>query len=315
MSSLYATKFPEPMFRADLDASASPAESRAYEILEPLSASCPLVFSSPHSGCDYPDDFVATSRLDPLTLRRSEDAHVDVLFRSVVDFGAPLLRALFPRAYVDPNREPYELDPRMFEGKLPPYANTRSPRVAVGLGTIPRVVSETNEIYLHKLPVAEALARIDRLYKPYHRALRGLLERALANWGAVVLVDCHSMPSFTTHAPKGIDRRRADVVLGDRFGTSCDPAIHEILEATLRAHGLSVHKNSPYAGGFITEHYGNPDVGANAIQIEINRALYVDEATLKLRSDHVSLILALNAAVGALAAYAADAFRLRPAAE
>ena len=184
------------------------------------------------------------------------------------------MRAHFPRCYVDVNREPYELDPRMFEGRLPSFANTRSMRVAGGLGTVARVVGDAQEIYDQRISVDDALRRIENLYKPYHRALRRLFTRVHREFGAAMLIDCHSMPSST--GPKD-ERPRADVVLGDRYGTSCVAAVSETIEATLRQLGYAVSRNKPYAGGFITEHYGNPAAGLHAIQLEFNRALYMDE--------------------------------------
>src|SRR5438045_850166 len=245
-----------------------------FEILEPAQWRGPVLFNSPHSGCIYPRDFLATTRLDLVTLRRSEDSFVDELALGVVKSGFPLMRAHFPRCFVDVNREPYELDPRMFDGRLPSFANTRSMRVAGGLGTVARVVGDAQEIYDQRIPVDDALRRIEGLYKPYHRALRRLLTRVHRDFGAAVLVDCHSMPS--TAGAKD-DRPRADVVLGDRYGTSCVPIVSEIAEATFRELGYVVSRNKPYAGGFITEHYGNPAAGLHSIQIEINRALYMDE--------------------------------------
>ncbi len=245
-----------------------------FEILEPTVWCGPVVFNSPHSGCVYPRAFLASARLDLPTLRRSEDSFVDELFAGVVGGGHPLMRAHFPRCFVDVNREPYELDPRMFDGRLPSFANTRSMRVAGGLGTVARVVGESQEIYERRIPVDDALRRIESLYKPYHRALRRLLTRVHREFGATILVDCHSMPSSA--GPRD-ERPRADVVLGDRYGTSCTPAVSEIIEATLRELGYTVSRNKPYAGGFITEHYGNPAAGVHAIQFELNRALYMDE--------------------------------------
>jgi N-formylglutamate deformylase len=215
-----------------------------------------------------------TSRLDLATLRRSEDSFVDELIAGVVARGHPLVRAHFPRCYVDVNREPYELDPRMFDGRLPSFANTRSMRVAGGLGTVARVVGDAQEIYDQRISVAEALKRIDGLYKPYHRTLRRVFMRLHRDFGAAVLIDCHSMPSATGAKD---ERPRADFVLGDRYGTSCVPQVAETIEATMREFGYAVSRNKPYAGGFITEHYGNPTAGLHAIQLEINRALYMDE--------------------------------------
>src|SRR5881398_983564 len=245
-----------------------------FEILEPTEWRGPVIFNSPHSGSVYARSFLSSSRLDLATLRRSEDSFVDELCLGAVRRGYPLLRAHFPRCYVDVNREPYELDPRMFEGRLPSFANTRSMRVAGGLGTVARVVGDAQEIYRQRIPVDDAIRRIEGLYKPYHRALRRVFTRIHRDFGAAILIDCHSMPSS---AGSKDERPRADVVLGDRYGTSCVALVAETVEATLRGQGYSVSRNKPYAGGFITEHYGNPAAGLHAIQIEINRALYMDE--------------------------------------
>jgi N-formylglutamate deformylase len=245
-----------------------------FEVLEPADWRGAVVFNSPHSGQVYPRGFLAACRLDLGTLRRSEDSFVDDLVRGVVGRGYPLMLAHFPRCYVDVNREPYELDPRMFDGRLPSFANTRSMRVAGGLGTVARVVGDAQEIYRQRIPVDDALRRIEGLYKPYHRSLRRLFTRIHRDFGAAVLVDCHSMPS--TAGAKD-ERPRADIVLGDRYGTSCVAAVSEAVEDCLRQAGYSVSRNKPYAGGFITEHYGNPAAGLHAIQLELNRALYMDE--------------------------------------
>jgi N-formylglutamate deformylase len=245
-----------------------------FEIIEPAHCAGPVLFNSPHSGSVYPREFLATARIDLATLRRSEDSFVDDLVAGVVGHGYPLMRAHFPRCFVDVNREPFELDPRMFEGRLPSFANTRSMRVAGGLGTVARVVGDAQEIYDRRIPVDDALSRIESLYKPYHRALRRLFTRIHRDFGAAVLVDCHSMPSTGGHKD---ERPRPEFVLGDRYGTSCVAAVSECVEKELRALGYSVSRNKPYAGGFITEHYGNPAAGLHAIQLEINRALYMDE--------------------------------------
>ncbi len=245
-----------------------------FEALEPAACRGPVLFNSPHSGRVYPEGFLLASRLDLATLRRSEDSFVDDLIAGLVERGHPIMRAHFPRCYVDVNREPYELDPRMFEGRLPSFANTRSMRVAGGLGTVARVVGDAQEIYDQRISVAVALRRIELLYKPYHRALRRLFMRLHREFGAAILVDCHSMPS----GPGSRDERpRADLVIGDRYGTSCVPVVSETLEQVLRDFGYAVSRNKPYAGGFITEHYGNPATGLHAVQLEINRALYMDE--------------------------------------
>src|SRR6187431_54898 len=245
-----------------------------FEIIEPEQWRGPVLFNSPHSGRVYPRAFLLSSRLELATLRRSEDSFVDELVSGVVKRGYPLMRAHFPRCFVDVNREPYELDPRMFDGRLPSFANTRSMRVAGGLGTVARVVGDAQEIYDQRISVDDALRRIESLYKPYHRALRKLFTRVHQDFGAALLIDCHSMPSATGARD---DRPRADIVIGDRYGTSCVPVVAEITESLLRSLGYSVSRNKPYAGGFITEHYGNPSAGLHAIQIEFNRALYMDE--------------------------------------
>jgi N-formylglutamate amidohydrolase len=269
-----------------------------FEILEPADWRGPMVFNSPHSGSVYPRDFLATSRLDVATLRRSEDSFVDELILGVVDRGHPVMRAHFPRCYVDVNREPYELDPRMFDGRLPSFANTRSMRVAGGLGTIARVVGDAQEIYGQRIPIDHAIHRIESLYKPYHRALRRLFTRVHSEFGAAVLIDCHSMPS---NAGSKDERPRADVVLGDRYGTSCVGAVAETIDATFRDLGYVVSRNKPYAGGFITEHYGNPAVGLHAIQLEFNRALYMDERRYERTASFATLAADLETLASRLA--------------
>jgi N-formylglutamate amidohydrolase len=249
-------------------------QSPPFEVLEPTEWRAPIIFNSPHSGSVYPYDFLNASRIDLATLRRSEDSFMDELISDLSSRGFPVVRVNFPRSYVDVNREPYELDPRMFAGRLPSFANTRSMRVAGGLGTIPRVVGDGQEIYRERLCVDDALSRIEALYKPYHRALRRLINKVHQTFGSVVVVDCHSMPSI------GVSRdepRRPDVVIGDRYGTSCAPLLPDMVENTMGRLGYSVGRNKPYAGGFITEHYGNPASGLHAIQLELNRAIYMDE--------------------------------------
>ena len=252
-----------------------------FEVIEPPRLCGPVLFNSPHSGRVYPREFLASTRLDLAALRRSEDSFVDELIAGVVRCGYPIMRALFPRCFVDVNREPYELDPRMFDGRLPSFANTRSMRVAGGLGTVARVVGDAQEIYDQRISVDDALQRIETLYKPYHRALRKLFTRIHREFGTAMLIDCHSMPSATGSKD---DRPRADVVLGDRYGTSCIGVVGDIVESTLRGLGYAVSRNKPYAGGFITEHYGNPAAGLHAIQLEINRGLYMDERRYERRS-------------------------------
>jgi N-formylglutamate amidohydrolase len=250
---------------------------RPVSVREPEPQTVPAVIGVPHAGRQYPRRFLEQARLSAAALRRSEDAYMDVLCASAVDLGAPQLTAHFPRAYLDVNREPYELDPRMFEGRLPPFVNTRSLRVAGGLGTVPRIVGDGQEIYRRAVPAQDALHRIETLYRPYHAALRGLISRTREQFGHCVLLDLHSMPSSGLERESGV---RPDVILGDRFGTSA--AAHHVdeVETALRAVGFNVSRNRPYAGGYITEHYGQPRSQVHAIQIELNRSLYMSEATL-----------------------------------
>lgn len=255
--------------------------SLPFEIIAPAEWTAPAVFNSPHSGREFPEDFLRQSRLPVMSLRKSEDCFVDELFLACVDHGAPLLRALAPRSYVDLNREPYELDPRMFSGELPGYANTGSPRVAGGLGTIPRIVSEGEDIYRGRIDFAEARRRIESVYIPYHRTLSALTNAVLSKAGEVLLVDCHSMPATATAHVVPPASGPVDVVLGDRFGASCAEDISAFIEERLRHHGMRVLRNKPYAGGFITQNHGSPHRGQHAVQIEINRSLYMNEATLE----------------------------------
>ncbi len=252
-----------------------------YTLLKPAEQVTPVVFCSPHSGRIYPKAFLEASRLDPLTLRKSEDCFVDELFEPVVGLGAPLIAARFPRAYLDVNREPYELDPELFQGRLPAFANTQSARVVGGLGTIARIVADTEEIYRERLPIGTAFERIERLYRPFHAALADLLETTRKRFGMTMLIDCHSMPSASIGQPAGA---RPHFVLGDRFGASCDAKLTRFIRDLLQRGGYEVQINRPYAGGFITEHYGSPSRGVHALQLEINRALYLDEGTLSKSS-------------------------------
>jgi N-formylglutamate amidohydrolase len=294
------------------DAPGQPWFDPPFRVDEPDAHTLPFVFNAPHSGAVYPRAFVEASRLDALALRRSEDAHVDRLFAPVVDLGAPLMCAHFPRAYLDVNREPYELDPRMFDGRLPAFANTRSMRVAGGLGTVPRVVADGQEIYRGRLPVEEAVTRIETLYKPYHRTLRGLIQRTARDFGHAILIDCHSMPSSSLGRDEAA---RADFILGDRFGTACAPELIAAFEHHLRARGFRTLRNKPYAGGFITEHYGEPNLGRHALQVEINRALYMNESSLALGPGFSELVWHLRGVVAAVAAEIEDWTPCRMAAE
>lgn len=252
-------------------------ETEAFRLLTPSQHTVPFVLNSPHSGRNYPDSFLASSRLSAAALRRSEDCYVDELFDAAPSLGVPMLAAQFPRAYVDVNREPYELDPELFGQALPDYANSRSARVVGGLGTIARVVTENDPIYRDPPSLADALDRIERLYKPYHATLTRLVDGTHARFGWMVLIDAHSMPSG---AVPRFREPRADFVLGDRYGRSCQSEVTRSIARLLERLGYTVCLNKPYAGGFITEHYGRPASHRHAVQLEINRALYMDEETL-----------------------------------
>ncbi len=236
----------------------------------------PVVFASPHSGTHYSAAFLAEARLDPLSLRRSEDSFVDELFAAAAEHGAPLLAATFPRVFCDVNREPWELDPGMFDGPLPAWVNSASPRVGAGLGTIARVVATGEPVYRHKLSFAAAEARIRTYWQPYHAALAALIAETRASFGCCLLLDCHSMPTHpATSSPP------ADFVLGDAHGTSCAPRATRLVEEALSGMGYRVRRNDPYAGGYVTRHYGVPRERVHALQIEIARRLYMDEARVE----------------------------------
>jgi len=240
-------------------------------VIRPKEQLTPFVFASPHSGRLYPSSFVRQSRLSPLLLRRSEDAFADELFDSVPGFGAPLICARFPRAYVDANRAPGELDPAMFDAALP-FTIDMSPRVAAGLGVIPRLVREGADIYRARLAVEEAASRLAGLYHPYHEALAQLVEETYRRFGCAVVIDCHSMPS-TPAAPS--------IVFGDCYGASVSPNLMRHAEEAFDRAGFSTARNAPYAGGHTTHLYARRERGVHALQIEINRGLYLDEERIE----------------------------------
>lgn len=271
-----------------------------YRLWRPAQQTLPLVLASPHSGRLYPESFLAEARLDAHTLRRSEDCFVDEIFAEAAELGTPLLAAEFPRAYVDPNREPYELDPGMFEGPVPPYVNSRSARVAAGLGTIARIVATGEEIYRRKLRFGEALERVERCYRPYHAALQSLVAETRERFGYCILLDCHSMPSIDL-PPEAAAGGRLDMILGDCHGSACAPALTEQAESTLTMLGYLVGRNAPYAGGYTTRHYGRPERGVHALQIELNRSLYMDEHRLRRRPYLATLAQHMRRLTAALA--------------
>jgi N-formylglutamate amidohydrolase len=266
----------EPVATEDLPARAAFGLRRAAA--EGATPPTPLVFASPHSGRDYPDAMMSATALDAQAIRRSEDAFVDDLIACGPELGAAVITARYARAYIDLNREAFELDPGMFADELPEFARARTARVAAGLGAIARVVSEGQEIYARKLMYAEARDRIEGAHRPYHAALARLIGEAHRAHGVAILIDWHSMPSAAAKA--GGRDRPSDIVLGDRFGAACSGSLTARVERELEAMGYRVARNSPYAGGYTTEHYGRPARRTHALQIEINRGLYLDEATL-----------------------------------
>jgi N-formylglutamate deformylase len=279
-----------------------PAQSieRAIEplvISRPVRQTMPVVFASPHSGQDYPAQLVAEARLAPLALRRSEDSFVDELFAAAPARGAPLISATFPRVWCDVNREPWELDPGMFEGPLPPWVNTSSPRVGAGLGTIPRIVATGEAVYRRRLTFAEAEARIRSCWEPYHTALAELIAETRARFGFCLLVDCHSMPAHPAQAASP-----PDMVLGDAHGTACAPNATRMVEEILVGLGYRVRRNDPYAGGYVTRHYGRPREGTHALQVEIARALYMDEGRIERAPGLASLARDMTTLIGTLSA-------------
>ena len=319
-----------------------------YVVDAPNRQQSAVVFASPHSGGFYPDDLMAATKLSELALRRSADNFVDQLFSAAPAHGAPLLRAQYGRAYLDLNREPWELDRQMFREDLPAHVNATSLRVAGGLGTIPRLAADGREIYRDYLSFADVRQRLNRVYYPYHHCLARMLEETQRAFGHCMLIDCHSMPSMAGSAVgivpgrvhgdvlgpgrdggladnvdgTGVGRRsdqrcdqRADIVLGDRFGTACAPALIDCAHRTLSDLGLRVQRNNPYAGGFTTYHYGRPASGVHALQIEINRRLYMDEDEVRPLPGMGRIRDAMTTLIAALCRLPASCFTTREAAE
>jgi N-formylglutamate amidohydrolase len=274
-------------------------ETPIFNVAEPQRLTSPFVINSPHSGRVYPVSFLAQSRLTTDAIRKSEDCFVDDLFSGAVNLGAPLLSATFPRAYLDVNREPFELDPKMFIETLPAYVNSQSLRVGSGLGTIPRIVGDGMEIYRHRLSVSEALSRIESIYRPYHKRLRDLIIRTRAHFGVAFLLDCHSMPGSVRLGERGL---KPDFIIGDRFGSSADREFTNAAFTILHELGFTVSLNKPYAGGFITEHYGRPVQGIHALQIEVNRSIYMDEQSCRKSDGFLPLKSAIDRFLGELMA-------------
>jgi len=272
---------------------------RAVDIIEPQDATSPVVFASPHSGRVYPQAFLSAVEVDPLVLRSSEDAYVDLLLAAAPEFGAPLITSQVPRAYVDFNRAADELDPALVFGA--PRAGL-NPRIASGLGVLARVVANGRTIYRGKIPMDEAKARIAQYWHPYHETLSATLTRQHKRFGHVLLCDVHSMPheALTGHVSRGA--ARPDIVVGDRWGAACSPDVLEQIEDVFRSHGLTVARNAPFAGAYITQRYGQPSIGMHAVQIEIDRALYLDEARVEPSAQFDAFQAVMRAVVGKIAA-------------
>ena len=264
---------------------------KTYDLILPEMVTNPVVFSSPHSGSDYPMDFVKASVLRKRQLRSSEDAFVDELFADVVGFGSPLLRAIVPRAFVDLNRGVDELDPGIVEGANNPKNN---PRITSGLGVIPRVVSEGRQIQKGKLSMKEAMARIEQCYHPYHKLLAELLSQSKLRFGIALLIDCHSMPSDALNNAMAPGGGRPDIILGNRFGASADKDLFEMVEAAFKGQGFIVGRNTPFAGGYITRKYGVPSKERHVIQVEINRGLYMNEKSIRKNAQFKDVRLRLS---------------------
>ena len=249
-----------------------------FDIIAPPVQTAPIVFVSPHSGAEYSPDFLSSSFLDQKNLSRSEDRFVDDIFSSAPTYGAPILRAKFPRVFLDPNREPWELDPTMFEDELPNCVNKSSHRVRNGFGTIPKITINGEKIYKQKLKFQDAEERIGSLYIPFHDAIQNLLASTVERFGIAILIDCHSMPSVPKYNDS--NHEQPDIILGDCYGTTCSNTIIQTADQILTKIGFTVTHNVPYAGGFITKNYGRPNSGTHAFQIEIKRSLYMDEIRL-----------------------------------
>lgn len=275
----------------------------AFHLSRPERLTTPVVFASPHSARDYPWSFLRRTVLDEHVIRTSEDAYVDRLFECAPQFGAPFLKAGAPRAFVDLNRSADELDPALIDGARKPGHN---PRVTSGLGVIPRVVAGGRSIYRGKLSLAEAEARIERYWRPYHAELQGLLGEAQALFGEAILVDCHSMPHEALEPIARAGARRPEVVIGDRFGASAHEAVVERIEAAFINAGLCVVRNAPFAGAYITQHYGRPSRRQHAVQVEIDRSIYMNEQAIRPNSNFQAFRKLLRGVVAEIAGVSAQ---------
>ena len=268
-----------------------------YTKLPAQDTSC-VVFASPHSGSEYPAAMLRETVLSDHAIRSSEDAFVDRLFDCAPEYGARFIKAAAPRAYVDLNRSPDELDPALIAGVRHKGHN---PRVASGLGVIPRVVANGRSIYRGKLSMAEVQQRLDNFWHPYHAQLQSLLDAAHVYHGQSVLIDCHSMPHEAVDSVARTGIRRPEIVLGDRFGAAASGAVVDRVEAAFIDQGFVVARNAPFAGAYITQAYGRPSRGQHAVQVEIDRALYMDEARIRPKADFEAIRGALRSAIQSIA--------------
>lgn len=271
---------------------------QAYRLTLPETRMTSVIFASPHSGRSYSEQFLARSILDTRAIRTSEDAFVDELLRAAPRLGAPLLAATAPRAYLDLNRAPDELDPALIEGVR---LQAHNPRINSGLGVIPRVVAGSRAIYRGKITLAEAEARIARIWRPYHARLSALMDENLAQFGEAILIDVHSMPHEAIEAMGGRGRRKPEIVLGDRFGVAAAGPVTDRIEAAFAAEGLTVARNTPFAGAYIAQAYGRPAAGRHAVQVEIDRALYMNEAEIRPHAGFAAFCRTMDAVIARLA--------------
>ncbi|MCZ4261533.1 N-formylglutamate amidohydrolase [Limimaricola sp. G21655-S1] len=274
----------------------------AFDLTRPAARTSCVVFASPHSGRDYPKSLLARTGLDARLIRSSEDAFVDQLFAAAPEHGAPLLAARVPRAWVDLNRAADELDPALVEGVV---RRAHNPRVASGLGVIPRVVAGGRAIYSGKIGLDEARERLDTGWSPYHAALQSLLAESLEQFGESILIDCHSMPHEAIELAGTRGRPRPHVVLGDRYGAAAAPRVMARIEAAFTAAGLRVARNTPFAGAYVTQTYGRPSRRQHAVQIEIDRSLYMDEARIEPHSGFEAFRARLSGVIAEIAAIGA----------
>lgn len=278
-----------------------------FQILRPERQTNAVVFASPHSGRAYPAAFLAQTVLNAHVIRSSEDAYIDQLFGDAVRYGSPILNAVYPRAYVDLNRAADELDPALIQDAP---RTPHNPRVASGLGVIPRVVSGGRLIYSGKLAWAEAQERIAQAWVPYHTALKSLLDQTHRRFGQAILIDCHSMPheAVELHVRQG--QPRADIILGDRHGAAARSEVSDMIEGAFQSVGFRVARNAPFAGAYIAQSYGRPFARRDVVQIEIDRSLYMDEARIIPLAEFASVQRRITGAIAQITDWGRDQISL-----